>query len=378
MPSPTSRPPVPLVLICGDDEFAVKQRARRLYQEWCDAIGGLDHEQIDAAATSSAEALKALARLREAMQTLPFFGTGKAIWFRACTFLGEEPGAVSAPVTDFLNDLAQELRSFPWGNVRLLISAGKVDRRRTFFRTIEELGTVEIVAGLSAADKDWADRAQQFVRQELRARRQEISDEALGELLAAVGPNLRQLAGEVEKVSLYAGKRASISTEDVAAVVSRGKHGQAFGLADALGDRDLPRALHRLDEDLWQMRFDPQRTAVGLLYGLIAKVRILLLLKEMFRTGLLKPASDFQRFKAQLARVPAGAFPEDKRYNPLAMHPYVLFKAALQAAHYTSDELIQAMEVLLACNRKLVSSRLEESAVLQRALVEVIGSGVSQ
>ena len=44
-------------LICGDDEFAVKQRAKQLYQQWCDEIGGMDHEIIEATVSNSGEAL---------------------------------------------------------------------------------------------------------------------------------------------------------------------------------------------------------------------------------------------------------------------------------------------------------------------------------
>ena len=46
---PASRPsrPRPSLLICGEDEFAVKQRAKRLYQQWCEELGGMDHEIID-------------------------------------------------------------------------------------------------------------------------------------------------------------------------------------------------------------------------------------------------------------------------------------------------------------------------------------------
>ena len=376
MPEPSVPAPpadAPLALVCGDDEFAVKQRASRLYQQWCEAAGGLDHERIDAAALNGAEALKALSRLREALQTLPFFGNAKVIWFRDCSFLGEEAAVASKPVTEFLNQLAQELKTFNWSNVRLLISAGRVDKRRTFFRVAEQVGRVETVPGLSASDKDWATQAEQFVRQELAARKQEIDDEALAALVAAVGPNLRQLANEVEKVSLYAGNRPAIQSADVAAITSRAKQAQAFGLADALGDRDLPRALRRLDEDLWQMRSYREASAIGLLYGLISKVRTLLLLKEMLQLGWLKPTTDYQRFKAQLTRLPTASFPDDKRYNPQAMHPYLLFKAVPQTANYSSEELVAAMNVLLACNRQLVSSRLEEASLLQRALVAIIG-----
>ena len=370
---PAATPTAPLLLIAGDDDFAVQQRARQVYHDWCAALGGMDHELIDAGAGNSGEALRAVARLREAMQTLPFFGGGKAIWFRGCTFLGDDRTASSAAVTATVGDLAQELKNFRWDNVRLLITAAKVDRRKTFYKTIEKVGGVEWHAGLSADDKDWADQAERFVRQQLKERKQEMSDEALGELVAAVGPHLRQLASEVEKLSLYTAGRPAIEVADVNAVVSRNKQAEAFALGEALGDRDLPRALRCLDEEFWEMQFDREKSAIGLLYGLITKVRTLLLLKELFAAGLLKPEASYDRFKSQLTRLPADLLPADKRYNPAAMHPFVLFKAVPQTGHYTSAELVEAMEALLVCNRRLVSSGLDEATLLQQLLVRIIG-----
>ena len=67
------------------------------------------------------------------------------------------------------------------------------------------------------------------------------------------------------------------------------KDAKAFALGDALGDRDLPRALRRLDEELWELQFDKDKSEIGLLYGLISKVRAMILLKEMLREGWIKP-----------------------------------------------------------------------------------------
>ena len=57
MPPSPARQAAPLVLVCGEDEFGVKQRAKELYQQWTDELGGMDHEIIDAAVSNSGEAL---------------------------------------------------------------------------------------------------------------------------------------------------------------------------------------------------------------------------------------------------------------------------------------------------------------------------------
>jgi DNA polymerase III subunit delta len=372
MPASALKAAGPLVLVCGEDDFAVKQRAKQLYLEWTEELGGMDHEIIDAAISNSGEAHKALAKLREALQTLPFFGTGKAIWLKDCNFLSDERAATQ-DVTESLAELAGELKEFSWQNVRLLISAGKVDKRKVFYKTLDKLGAVESFAGWSVDDRDWAEQAETWARQALRSRQKEISDEALAELVGRIGPNVRQLDSEVEKVALYVGDREEVQFEDVAAICTRQKMARAFALGDALGDRDLPRLLARLDEALWEVKLDPQKSEIGLLYGLITKVRAMLLLKEMLREGWVKPDMDYNRFKAQLGRVPADQLPEDRRFNPLAINPYVLFKALPQVSRYSQAELVRAMDLLFQCNHRLVSSSLEESLVLQQTLVQIVG-----
>ncbi len=375
MPAAATQKVPPLKLVWGEDDFTVKQVARELYTAWCEQAGGLDHETIDAGAANSGEALRALARLNEALQTLPFFGSQKVIWFRNCNFLGDERTASAAAVTDALGRLAQTLKSFRWNGVRLLLSAGKVDKRRLLFKTIESVGETEEHRGLSLDDKDWAEQAEAYVRRELVAREKRIEEEALGQIVAAVGPNLRQLSAEAEKLALYAGDRQTIVAADVAALVSRSKHARAFALGEALGDRDLPRALRALDEDLWEIRLkvDKNKSHIGLLYGLISKVRTLILLKELIRLGHLKSSTPYGRIKSALESVPAGVLPADKRYNPAAMHPFVVSKALVQTDRYSATELVEAMNTLLAGNQRLVSSSLDEDLVLQQALLQIIG-----
>ncbi|HXI72960.1 MAG TPA: DNA polymerase III subunit delta [Verrucomicrobiae bacterium] len=361
-----------LALVCGDDEFAVKQRARQLYQQWSEELGGMDHETIEASVSNSGDALKVIGRLREALNTLPFFGSGKVVWLRDCNFLGDERTASSAAVTETLGELAEELKTFVWQSVRLLISAGKVDKRKTFFKTLDKIGSVENFSAWSADDKDWAERAEAAARATVRARQKEISEEALAELVNRVGPNARQLDSETEKLCLFAGDRKKIEFTDVAAICTRNKTARAFALGDALGDRDLPRLLKRLDEELWEMKSDKDKSEIGLLYGLIGKIRAMLLLKEMLREGWIKPEMDYNRFKTQLGNVPADQLPADKRFNPLALNPYVLYKALPQAKKYTQNELVRAMDLLLRCNQRLVSSSLDEALVLQQALVQIV------
>ena len=361
----------PVLLLCGEDDFGVKQRAREIFQKWSGEIGGSDHEIIDASVNNSGEALAALAKLRAALQTLPFFGDGKVVWLRDCNFLGEERAASAAAVSETLGEVSQELKTFAWQKVRLLVSAGKVDKRKTFYKTLEKIGSVETFAGWSD-ERHWAEEASAFVERALEELKKEISRDAVAEMVAYVGPNVRQMHSEVSKLALYVGDRTRIAVEDVRAIVTRGKQARAFALGDAVGDRQLGRALRCLDEELWEVRRDSSRSEIGLLYGLISKVRVMLFAREMLAKKWIRAEPDFSRFKAQLERVPAEALPEDKKFNPLAVNPYVLFRAVAQAKNYTQEELIAAMGLLLDCNQKLVSRSLDTTLVLQQTLIQII------
>jgi DNA polymerase-3 subunit delta len=247
-----------------------------------------------------------------------------------------------------------------------------LDTAKLYYKTTDVFGSVEMFSAWSVDDKDWAERAESAALNAFKQREKNVTDDALAELVNRVGPNPRQLESEVEKLCLFAGERKEVKLSDVQVICSRNKTARAFALGDALGDRDLPRLLKRLDEELWETKFDKDKSEIGLLYGLISKVRAMLFLKEMLREDWVKETRDYNSFKAQLERVPADKLPTDRKFNPLAVNPYVLYKALPQARKYSSSELVQAMETLLRCNQRLVSSQLDEALVLQQTLVQIV------
>jgi len=349
----------------------VRERAKELFTRWSAEIGGMDHERIDASAGNSGEALRAIGRLRESLQTLPFFGPGKVIWFDGCTFLGDDRTAQTQSVGETLTELASELGGFRWEGVRLIISAGKVDKRRSFYRALDKLGTVEEQEGLNSGMRDWEARAEALVQTRIREAGKTIHPAAAAALATAVGPNLGQLFSEVDKLATYVGDRDEIEERDVAAVAVRNKQARAFALGDALGDRKLAVLLRTLEEELWEMRGERGGGEIAVLYGLIAKVRALLLAKGLIEDGKVRSGLEYYQFKAQLERLPPESLGADRRYNPRLLNPYVVYRAAQQAANYRSEELVLALDRLAECGASLMSSPLEASIVLQRALVAI-------
>jgi len=362
-------PAEPLCLIFGDEDFLVRDRASQIYEGWCAAVGGEDHEVIDGMVRNAAEALDALAKLDEAVQTLPFFGGAKVVWLRGANFLGDERTASSRDVTDRLNGLAKGWESFDWQGVQVLISAGKVDKRKTFFKTLKKVGAVE---DLSVAEKERGNRAALIVRQRLAELGKKITSHVADELILLAGSNLQQLHSEADKLASYVGERDEVTRQDVHEIATRTKQAQAFALADALGERNLPKLLRVLGEELWVVKLDSKKSPIALLYGLISKVRTMIFLKELTRLKWIRTGGGYPQFKSQLEAIPDDRMPDDRKFNPKAMHPYMLFNALGHARRYSEEELTRAMDILLRCNRQLVSSSTDDTLLLQQALVQIV------
>jgi DNA polymerase-3 subunit delta len=155
-----------------------------------------------------------------AAQTRSLFAPRRAIVVRRAELLKGDEEAVAAYAAD------------PAPDVTLVLVAAKPDRRRNPWKKLLPKVTVHDVA----PRRGRALRA--YVEQELRGRGLRLASEALDELLAEVGQDLRRLMGEVDKVEAYGGGRREITVDDVAAVLGRGLGQPLYLLSDAFARRD--------------------------------------------------------------------------------------------------------------------------------------------
>lgn len=79
----------------------------------------------------------------------------------------------------------------------------------------------------------------QWIKQRVRVRDIEISDEAVGYLISLVGNDLGLLSAEIEKISFIGQKR--INTDDISDIVAAGRQYGVFDLVDALKVQDAGR-----------------------------------------------------------------------------------------------------------------------------------------
>src|SRR5438270_10540543 len=123
--------------VVGSDESEVKRVAAELAAKLTPPEAGeFGIEVIDACADNVDQAVSRIRSTIEALQTLPFFGGGKLVWFKNANCLADSVIGRSASVLSALEDLAELLDADLSEGVTLLLSATEVDKRRSFYKTL--------------------------------------------------------------------------------------------------------------------------------------------------------------------------------------------------------------------------------------------------
>ncbi|MGD8452320.1 MAG: DNA polymerase III subunit delta [Phycisphaerae bacterium] len=120
--------------------------------------------------------------------------------------------------------LVLECRSFP-RTTRLYKAIAAVDGKLIECKKLTGRGLVE------------------FVMEEARARRKRMDYATAARICALVGQDQGMLAGEVEKLALYATDRPAITAKDVAELVGQSREEKVFAVMDAAAAGRAPEAL---------------------------------------------------------------------------------------------------------------------------------------
>lgn len=375
-----------LHLVFGEEDFLVRERANEIFSTWTQPLADGSEpevEKIEGSASSVGDAIQALNKVSEALLTFPFFSPVKVIWFQAVNFVGGD-GTLgrSAKVTDALKDFSRTLTDQDWSSTRLLISAGKTHKAKTFYKTIDSLGVVEPILTWNINDRDWRDKATQLARAELSSRKVRLDTAAEAYLIETVGPNPAELVREIEKLELLQlqpgtdsgdSQPAKLGIELVQRMIPKNRNARAFALGDALGSRNLPLILSALEDEWWAMQQDSKRSAIGLVIGLVSKIRLMLMAKEGVRLGWFQPGMSYSSFQTSFKKMPVGFFPEERKFNLASNNAYVVYRAMQQAEAYKMRELIDALNLLLECNQALVSTAVDAKRLLRETLCRIAG-----
>jgi DNA polymerase III subunit delta len=187
--------------------------------------------------------------------------------------------------------------------------------------------------------------AEQFARHGVK-----VTVDACRALVELAGDDLRELATEVEKLAVHAGKD-EVGVDEVELLVAARADVPPFVLTDAWGRRDADAVLAACESIL--ERSTPRSREVHALVGRLA--------------------AHVRRVRACQRLDDEGVRPRDAA-GRLKMHPFAAEKAFAHAANFGPDELAAATIRLAELDHALKGgSRLSPELELERALVEITG-----
>lgn len=354
--------------VIGTDDVEVKRVAHELSIR-LGAGGDFGADIIDGHADNADGAAQRIYQTIEALNTFGFFGGSKLVWLKNANFLGDDRTSNSQATSTALEKLTDLLaKGLPDGTT-FLLSAGAVDKRRSFYKTLGKVAEVQLFEKLDNTKAGWEDEAALMVRDLADKRGLRFEEEALDVFTVYTGGDRRTIVTEIEKLDLYLGKeQRAASVDDVRLLTPVSRAGVIFELGNALAARQLQRALELLKQLLFQ-----GESEVGiLLVAIIPTVRNLLLVKDlMARHKLTKPAQPFF-FGKQLDRLPADAITHLPRSKEGKLNVYQLGLAAAHAHRYELPELREALKACLDANVSLVSAPTDPEVILSQLLVRVI------
>jgi DNA polymerase III subunit delta len=355
--------------VIGSDESQVKSRAQVLAAQLSPReAGDFGVDLVDGNADNAEQAVNRLARTREAVQTLPFFGGHKLVWLKNVNFLGDSVMARSNVVQTALEAFREYLSAGIPEDTTLLLSATEVDKRRGFYKALGKLAKLEIFDRIDITKSGWEEEAEAVVRGLAARSGLRFQPAAIELLVRRAGADTRQLTNELEKLDLYLGSSRDVTEEIVGELVARSASGVIWELSNCLGKRNLPASLRLLDQLMRQ-----GETPIGILFAaIIPTMRNLVVAKDLLERYRLKPPSAPFQFPSLLGRLSEEAVAHLPRRKDGSVNMYGLGLAAVQAHRFTLHELLGNLEDCLTANLQLVTTQLDPRLVLTELLVKIL------
>jgi DNA polymerase-3 subunit delta len=359
-------------LYVGDDEFALGAAAQQLIQKLVpEGERAFGLEVIEGRADNEEGVEAVMKRCLEALMTRGFLSAqGKVVWWRDVNFLADGQVAQAEGVKARVKEFVQVLKESPAGGNVLLITAQKVDKRSSLYKTCSDRFEVrEFVVPEKSKEAENYGRA--TIRQAFAERKLRVSSAVTELFFAKVGSDTRQIINEVEKLALYVHGRPMVTEEDIDAIVSSSSESALWDIQDAVGRKQLSRALQILHRLL-----DQRESPIAIMTFIVNRLRDLIVYREALDKGWLrlKPGygggvvGEWDDLTPEVEDVLTVAL----KKNPRSMHPYRVGILAQQAQGVTAGALKRNQRLAMAAHESLVSSSVPEGTILELMLTKMM------
>ncbi len=142
----------------------------------------------------------------------------------------------------------------------------KVDARTKFAKLLKAKG--EMVT----TKKMYDNQLPQWANEMVESKGLSINQKALALLVDHIGNDLNRIENEIEKLAVNLGNRKAISEDDIEKYIGVSKEFNVFELQDALGKKNLPKAIRIIQYFQSNPKAAPIQLILPSLYGYFSKV----------------------------------------------------------------------------------------------------------
>jgi DNA polymerase-3 subunit delta len=327
-----------LHVLIGADDYSIRQALVEIKKGIGDATAlmtnttVLDGRQVT------------LEHLRSACETVPFLAEKRLVIvegllerFEAKAKTGKKKTSRQPDKPEEYIAIAEAMKKLP-PFTELVLLGGEINERNPLLR---ELSTVIKVKIFSLLNRP---QLSQWIERRVTGAGGSISPNALALLVRFVGHDLWTMAGEVDKLTQFAGGRR-IEEADVKAVVSDAQEANVFAMVDAVMESRVGVA-----QELLQQQFRQGAAPAQLLTMLARQVRIIFQVKEMRDRG--KSRGDIQ--------------------HKLGLNSdFLINKAWAQADKYSMVRLREAFHKLLEADLSIKTGKLDGEIALDILVAEL-------
>ncbi|BDG31299.1 DNA polymerase III subunit delta [Parageobacillus thermoglucosidasius] len=319
----------PLYLLYGTESFLLTETYELLIRTVL-----TEEEREFNVSVYDCEEIPVQAALEDA-ETFPFLGEKRVIIVKNPYFFTAEK---EKEITHDLKKLESYITSpSPFSIVVFVGAYEKLDERKKITKLMKEHAEVFIANPL--AEKELREWMMERVRQNGAM----MEENAVDALLQTAGTNLMTLANELDKLALFVGPGGMIRQETVENLVSRTLEQNVFVLVEKVTKRQIAEAL-QVFYDLLENNEEP--------------LKILALLANQFR------------LLYQVKWLAAKGYGQQQIASILKVHPFRIKLAMGQAALFSEEELMKAIQQIAEADYEMKSGAMDRQLIMELLLMK--------
>lgn len=362
-----------LYLVSGNDEFAIKSKAREIIRSLCGEIPENNSAlEVINGSEESGKADSILGSFISSIQTPAFLSPEKVVWLKNFAYFDE--ALSEKKYTPLIENILDMVKGGISDDLKIVIDGPGIDRRKSFYKEISKHGEIHFMEKADISDREFLKKQSMKIRVLCDEEGMRVEEQAVNYLSEVLGSDTGRIKNELEKLFNYVGKGKAITIEDCRAICSKTPEALFWSFSEALSSRNIVVALEQLNTFIEQsIREKGSENSVGTAIALLkfaAKS-----FNEMIKVKAAATELNLTRSinKNYFYSVSPDLKEKYKDNFLLGLNPFRAFKLYEGSMNFPEAELVRALQEILNANKKLVSGAQNPQMVLEQLTLSIAG-----